>query len=162
MRFVTDNGLELRTATTARDFGIGRELFVEYATAIEIDLRFQGFDEELKILDKQYARPTGCLILCFKDTVAVGCIAVRRLDEGVAELKRMFVQPGHRQLGIGSSLLACALAEARDLGYACIRLDTLASMKRAQDIYRAAGFYDIPPYRYNPLPDAVFMELQLA
>lgn len=144
--------------TEAGGWAIAEKLFREYAAYIGIDLSFQGFDNELSALERQYAPPEGALVLGYVGDVAAGCVGVRRLGDGIAELKRMYVQPAFRGHGLGVGLLERALEAARTLKYQKIRLDTLATMETAKALYRRFGFYEIPSYRYNPHEDAVYME----
>jgi ribosomal protein S18 acetylase RimI-like enzyme len=88
-------------------------------------------------------------------------VAIRKLGDGICEMKRLYVQPGHRGEGLGRRLAEAVIAEARAIGYRKMRLDSLTSLKEAAGLYRSLGFLEIPPYRYNPLPEAVFMELAL-
>jgi GNAT superfamily N-acetyltransferase len=148
-------------AQTDADLLAARELFVEYADYLGVDLGFQGFREELDGLPGAYAPPDGRLLLAVKDTRAVGCIAIRKLGDGICEMKRLYVKPAYRNRGLGRGLAEAAIAEARSVGYTKMRLDSLLSLKEAATLYRSLGFTEIPPYRYNPLPHAVFMELDL-
>jgi len=138
-----------------------RNLFVEYAEYLGIDLCFQGFQQELDGLPGDYAPPDGQLLLAIDGERAVGCVAIRRLGEGICEMKRLYVQPGYRGKGLGRTLAAAIITEARSIGYGKMRLDSLASLKEAVGLYRSLGFIEIPPYRYNPLPDVIYMELAL-
>lgn len=147
-----------KIATTYPDFEHAKNLFREYAASIGIDLSFQNFDVELQNIDQQYNHPTGALLLVFDNASPVGCAGVRKLDDETAELKRMYVQDDYRGYGIGVKLLEMSLQKARELGYKKIRLDTLQTMKKAQELYRSFGFYEIPSYRFNPLEGAVYME----
>ena len=138
-----------------------RSLFLEYAESLGIDLCFQGFEQELRTLPGKYARPGGRLLLArWKDQVA-GCIAVREIGPGVCEMKRLYVRPAYRALGIGRALILRCIGEARTAGYEAMRLDSLPSMTSALALYRELGFQEIPPYRENPVDGAVFLELQL-
>jgi GNAT superfamily N-acetyltransferase len=134
---------------------------VEYADFLGVDLCFQRFQQEVDGLPGDYASPDGQLLLAIDDDRAVGCVAIRKLGEGVCEMKRLFVQPGYRGKGLGRQLAEAIIAEARRIGYGKMRLDTLASLKEAVGLYRSLGFIEIPPYRCNPLPNVVFMELLL-
>jgi ribosomal protein S18 acetylase RimI-like enzyme len=137
-------------------------LFVEYAESIGIDLSFQGFEDELESLPGKYVPPKGGLFLAFLNKALVGCVALRPLDTpGVAELKRLYVRPQARGAGLGRSLTERAIQRAIDAGYNRIRLDTLSTMHDAQRLYRKMGFVEIPPYTFNPIPGAVYMELKL-
>lgn len=136
-------------------------LFTEYATELGIDLEFQDFAAELRSLPGDYAPPRGCLLLASLDGDTVGVVAMRPLDGDVCEMKRMVIVPQARRQGIGRRLGEAVLTAARDAGYRTMRLDTLARLEPARDLYTSMGFFEIPPYRFNPHDDAVFMELAL-
>ena len=139
-----------------------RELWREYAAWLEVDLCFQNFEQELAGLPGRYALPEGRLLLALSDGQLAGCIALRKIGEGTCEMKRLYVRPGFRGEGIGRQLTALLIDEARKIGYARMRLDTLPSkMKKAEAVYRAAGFTEIEPYYHNPIAGAVYMELTL-
>ena len=151
-----------KTASTAEEFIHGRHLFIQYANSLDIDLSFQDFQNELERIDIQYNKPKGSLLLAYKDNMPIGCAGIRKLNEDIAELKRMFVDPGHRKFQVGRRLLELAIDVARELNYNFIRLDTLPAMSKAQDLYCSFGFYEIPPYRFNPVEGTVFMEKKLS
>jgi GNAT superfamily N-acetyltransferase len=134
-----------------------RALFAEYAASLPFDLGFQGFDEELAGLPRPYAPPRGALLLA----PGAGCVAVRPLDAHVCELKRLYVRPTARGRGLGRALTLAAIDEARRIGYARMRLDTVPGMESAQALYEQLGFVEIAPYRPNPIAGARFLELQL-
>ena len=138
-----------------------RRLFREYAAFLGVDLCFQGFEQELADLPGAYAPPDGRLLLAVADGEPVGCVALRKLEEAICEMKRLYVKSGFRGLGLGRRLAEAIIREARGTGYHRMRLDSLRSLKEAAALYRSLGFIEIPPYRFNPLPDAVFMELVL-
>jgi len=151
----------LKIATTSKEFADAEQLFREYAGSLEIDLAFQDFAKELTIIGVQYNKPAGALILAYIDSLAVGCAAVRKLDDETAELKRMYVQPQFRGLKIAQKLLELSFDIATELRYKKIRLDTIPSMKSAQKLYLSNGFYIIEPYRFNPVEGAIYMERRL-
>ncbi len=155
--------LEIRTVTPgdAAEIEAVRRLFLEYAAFLGVDLWFQGFEQELAELPGAYAPPNGRLLLAFVDGTPVGCVALRESEDGICEMKRLYVQPGFRGMGLGRRLAEVIIREAREIGYQKMRLDSLTSLKEAAALYRSLGFVEIPPYRFNPLPDAVFMELVL-
>ncbi len=138
-----------------------RPLFLEYAESLSFNLCFQGFDEELASLPGAYAPPTGALLLARVDGLPAGCTALRRIDATAGELKRLYVRPAHRGLGLGRSLAETAVAAARELGYPCLRLDTTPEMAAAQELYRSLGFREIGPYRENPIAGTRYFELGL-
>lgn len=140
---------------------VARELIREYGASLGIDLSFQGFEAELKTLPGDYAPPKGALLLAFAGEECVGCVALRPLAERVCEMKRLYVRPRWRGLGIGKSLIEAVLGEARRIRYRAIRLDTLPSMVAARAIYEAIGFRAIPPYYPSPIAGTAFLELDL-
>ncbi|MBI4245285.1 MAG: GNAT family N-acetyltransferase [Planctomycetes bacterium] len=136
-------------------------LFTEYAKSLGIDLSFQNFDKELSALPGEYISPDGRLLICKQDKTAIGCVALRKISKEVCEMKRLYVKPNFRKLGIGKSLVNKVINEARKIGYKQIWLDTLPNMKEAISLYNSLGFFTIKPYRNNPVKGAKFMGLNL-
>jgi GNAT superfamily N-acetyltransferase len=147
----------------ARDqnIDVARQLFREYAASLGFDLEFQGFSEELATLPGSYAPPRGRLLLAWEGEEAAGCVALRPIEPGICEMKRLYVRPPYRGAGLGRRLAEQIVREARDAGYGKMRLDTLPGMVGARVLYQALGFRSIPPYRTNPIDGAVFLELAL-
>ena len=140
-----------------------RQLFEEYAAWVEISLCFQNFDQELAGLPGDYVPPRGRLFLLSTDSQVAGCIALRPLSEGICEMKRLYVRPEFRGLGLGKQLVSSVIAAAKEIGYTHMRLDTLPGrMDQALAMYRRIGFKEIEPYYSNPVVGATFMELLLA
>jgi putative acetyltransferase len=152
---------EIVRAKWPEDTGKVRVLFEEYASSLSFDLSFQNFQEELASLPGEYASPSGCVLLALDSGQVAGCVAVRKLGEGVCEMKRLYVRPQFRRRGVGKALSLAIVDEARRLDYGRMRLDTDPSMVEAMALYLSLGFTEISPYRYNPLKGALFMELKL-
>jgi putative acetyltransferase len=138
-----------------------RQLFVEYAASLDVDLAFQGFDDELAGLPGAYARPAGGLLLGYDGEEPAGCVAFRPLEPGISEMKRLYVRPSARGAGWGRRLAERVVSEAQAAGYERMRLDTLPSMRAAIGLYLGMGFREIPPYRHNPVAGTRFLELDL-
>ena len=154
--------LELIRAPSAKQMEQARELFREYAAWLEIDLCFQNFERELAGLPGDYAPPGGRLLIAYDDGQLAGCIALRRIGEGICEMKRLFVRSQFRGKGLGRALIQAIIREARAIGYQRMLLDTLPpKMNDAIALYRSLGFAEIEPYYENPVPGAIFMELEL-
>ena len=147
-----------KNANTENEFEQARILFNEYADALGVDLSFQDFKKELETMHVQYNKPDGGLLLVYVNDNPIACVAVRKSDEGTAELKRMYVSSAYRGHRIGVELLKRSVSMAKEIGYKKIRLDTLENMVKAQELYKSFGFYIIPPYRFNPIPGTVYME----
>ena len=148
-------------AATPGELEAVRVLFREYADWLGVDLCFQGFDEELATLPGKYAPPDGRLLLASDGVAVVGCIGLRRIDATTGEVKRLYVRPGVRGHGLGGELARRVIEAAREIGYRRLVLDTLEPMTEARSLYGSRGFREIPAYYANPLPGAIYMELQL-
>jgi ribosomal protein S18 acetylase RimI-like enzyme len=159
---------EIRAAEIPNDLAQVRMLFREYADSLGVDLCFQGFDGEVAELPGKYAAPTGRLLLAWKKsarvvgwTEVVGCVALRGIDIGTCEMKRLYVRPQARGEHLGRRLAERVCSEAREAGYSRICLDTLPTMTAAQQLYRTLGFEPIEPYVFNPVPGSLFLGLDL-
>jgi ribosomal protein S18 acetylase RimI-like enzyme len=148
-------------ASTPAQLDLARALLREYQQAIGVDLCFQGFERELATLPGVYAPPEGRLLLAYDGEALAGCGALRPLEPGVAELKRMWTRPAHRGRGVARAVAEALLAAARQGGRRTVRLDTLEWMTPARALYASLGFRERGPYYDNPLPGVVYMELEL-
>ena len=154
--------LRIFQANSDEDVRQARALFEEYAAGLGISLCFQNFDRELANLPGDYAPPDGRLLLAKEGDQLAGCIAMRKLEPGVCEMKRLFLRPSYRGRGLGRILVESIIDEARRLGYTHMRLDTLPGrMDQAIGLYQSIGFVEIEPYYENPVEGAKFMQLQL-
>ena len=154
--------IEVRSADSEPLVREARELFKEYASSLGFDLGFQDFARELEELPGAYVAPAGALLLAFCDGNLAGCVAMRPLEAGACEMKRLYVRPRFRGKGVGRQLAEAVVAAARDAGHAAMRLDTIPWMRDAVALYRSLGFVPIAPYRHNPIAGAQFFELRLA
>jgi len=139
-----------------------RELFQEYAQSLGVNLCFQNFEQELAGLPGHYASPDGRLLLAEYDGQLAGCVALHKWDNGICEMKRLYLRPSFRGKGLGRAIAEKIITDARSIGYQRMRLDTIEPlMKDAVEMYRKLGFREIAPYRPNPIAGAMYMELQL-
>lgn len=152
----------IRQASTVDEIAAARELFREYQRVMDIDLCFQGFEEELANLPGKYAPPAGRLLIAYVDEKAAGCIALRDLGDGVCEMKRLYVRSAFRGRRLGQLLVQRLIDDARSIGYTKMRLDTApAKMGKAVQLYESHGFGEIAPYYDNPNDGVMYMELLL-
>jgi ribosomal protein S18 acetylase RimI-like enzyme len=142
----------------AIDIAIVRELFLEYARGLGVDLSFQDFEREVATLPGDYDP----ILVAHWNSEVAGCVALHQLEPEVCEMKRLYVRPEFRGHSIGRTLAERIMAEARERRFARMRLDTLPMMGEAQKLYRSLGFIEIPPYRFNPVAGSKFMEAPLA
>jgi len=153
--------VDIESAIDSASVALVTELLQEYADSIGFPLDFQDFDREMRTLPGEYAIPSGVLLLARVNGVAAGCVGLRPLDPTTCEMKRLFVRPGARGFGVGRKLAHRVVEEARTRGYLRMRLDTVPSMTTALVLYRSMGFVEIPPYRFNPIPGTLYLELAL-
>jgi putative acetyltransferase len=157
--------ITLITPVLTADLKAASDIFQEYAVSLGFDLCFQDFEGEIANLPGDYATPRGALLLAKVDGVIAGCCALRPLDSSdyvnAAEMKRLYVRPAFRGLGLGRQLAEAILDEARIEGYDSVLLDTLDEMEIARAMYEELGFKEIPPYYYNPLAGAHYLKVDL-
>jgi putative acetyltransferase len=152
-------------AHTAAQLQATRELMREYAGTLSVDLCFQNFDAELASLPGDYAQPAGALLLALVGGEPAGCVAMRPLPESdhvnACEMKRLYVKRAFRKFGLGRRLAQELMDLATQAGHSCMLLDTLDDMEAARGLYEALGFYEIPPYYFNPIAGAHYLKVDL-
>lgn len=157
--------VEILTPQRPAEFDAVREIFREYAASLNIDLCFQGFEQELASLPGDYDMPRGALLLACVDSQVAGCCALRPLDAidypNACEMKRLFVRKPFRGLGLGRRLAEAVLDAARLYGYDHVLLDTLDDMEAARTLYEDLGFIEAPPYYHNPIAGAHYLKATL-
>jgi putative acetyltransferase len=153
--------VEIIPAETPEQLNCVRSLFRQYAEALDVDLCFQEFADELASLPGKYAPPDGRLALAIEGDQPAGCVAIRKLGAGVCEMKRLYVRPEFRSGGLGRRLSEQMIAQAAQAGYTAMRLDTLDRLTEAMELYKSLGFRRTEPYYDNPLDGVVYWELQL-
>jgi GNAT superfamily N-acetyltransferase len=154
--------IKISIARAPTDYQAARAIIRRYESWLGMDLSFQGFDAEMNSLPSVYGPPRGAMIIAYQNKRPIGCVGLRDLGGSCCELKRMFVFPEYRTRGVGSMLFERFMRVADELGYHAVRLDTLKRLVKALRLYRKAGFAEIPGYRYNPDPEAVFMQLEIS
>ena len=155
------SGTRISPAGTPEQIEQVRRLFREYAEATGACECFQGFAREVANLPGPYGLPTGQLMLAERDGRSAGCVALRKLDDGISEMKRLYVRPAFRGRNLGRQLAEAIIKEARRIGYRAMRLDTLPSMVAARALYQSLGFRAIPRYNDNPAAGVIYLELRL-
>ncbi len=153
--------MKIITVASANQINIAANLFREYQQFLDVDLCFQGFEEELSNLPGRYAEPQGAILLAEYQGEIVGCVAVRSIDKTICEMKRLYVKPWAQGLAAGQLLAESIILTAKRLGYETMRLDTLKRLDKAVGLYQKLGFREIKPYYVNPLDEVVYWELAL-
>jgi ribosomal protein S18 acetylase RimI-like enzyme len=153
--------VEIVEAVSRADYVLGRELFEEYAGAIDVDLCFQSFAAELDRLTVMYAPPAGALLLAKAGHDAAGCVGLRKFRDDICEMKRLYVRPAFRGRHLGRRMAEEIARRAGELGYRTLVLDTLGTMEAAQRLYESMGFTPATSYYVNPLPNVKYFSLNL-
>lgn len=153
---------DIRSARWPDDALVVRELFQEYADGLGVDLAFQDFASELATLPGRYAPPAGQVLIAWRDGDAMACVAMRPLERGRCEMKRLYVRPQARGESLGRRLIERLCRAAREAGHREMVLDTLPTMVPARELYRSLGFEPVEPYTYNPIAGTAFLALDLS
>jgi carbonic anhydrase len=154
--------LHIEQAQTPEQIALARTLFQEYGASLGFSLCFQNFDNELAGLPGEYGPPKGRLLIAYLDSEPAGCVALHEFSTAISEMKRLYVRPAFRGKRVGLALTKAIIEAAREIGYERMRLDTVPSeMADAVKMYGRLGFNEIAPYRLNPQPGTLYMELDL-
>jgi ribosomal protein S18 acetylase RimI-like enzyme len=157
--------VRLVVADTPERLDAARGIFREYAASLGVDLCFQGFDAELAGLPGDYAEPDGALLLAYVGDALAGCGALRSLTDvdhaNACEMKRLYVRPAFRRLGLGRVLAQALMDRAASIGYSVMLLDTLDEMESARELYTSLSFEETAPYYFNPIPGAHYLKAVL-
>lgn len=157
-----NNNIEILPVNTPELTEETKRLFREYEKWLNVSLCFQGFEEEVNTLPGKYSPPEGKLYIVKYDSKYSGCIALRKIEDGICEMKRLFLKEELRGKGIGNTLVTKIINDAKDIGYKTMRLDTIKEkMPKAVEIYTKHGFVETEPYYHNPNPHTLFLELDL-
>jgi len=151
----------VRSVMFPHECAAARALFTQYQAEIGVDLGFQNFAAELRDLPGHYAPPAGFLLGAESSGRLVGCVALKALHAGAAEMKRLYVEPAYRGAGVARQLVLELLQRARGLRYQRVLLDTLPTMTGAQLLYASLGFIDTEPYVHNPVAGTRYLQLEL-
>jgi ribosomal protein S18 acetylase RimI-like enzyme len=153
--------VDIRLAESPGAIALVRQLWGEYWESLGLPIDFQGFGDELQRLPGVYADKGGALLLAFDSNQPAGTIAMRRLDGTSGEVKRLYLRPKFRGLGLGRRLLEAVIAQATAVPYECLYADTLPSMMEALNLYQRVGFERVEPYSSTPTPGAIYLKLKL-
>jgi ribosomal protein S18 acetylase RimI-like enzyme len=151
----------IRKIETEDDIEIAREILLEYGRMRNFDLALGDYDKELAELPGEYSSPQGCFLIAFDNDNPVGCVALRKIDDDICEMKRLYVKLKYRGQKIGKALVLKLINEACQIGYKLMRLDNHPWMKEAESLYKSVGFREIEAYRFNPIEGVKFFELDL-
>lgn len=138
-----------------------KELIIEYINFLKRDLSFQNINSELNSLKTKYSYPNGRIITAIVDDKVVGCVAFYKHSSKRCEMKRLYVKKEYRNLKIGNTLVENIISLAKKDGYREMVLDTIKPLTSAINLYKKFGFQEIKPYYSNPMPDVIYMKLDL-
>jgi putative acetyltransferase len=153
--------ITIRPAQFPEDRAVLIDIWREYVSVPKVDLAYQGYETEFADLPGKYAAPGGNVLLAIQQDMVVGCIAMRKIDDTICEMKRLYVRPKALGVGLGRKLIARLIAQARDVGYAEMRLDVLPEFAAARHLYESFGFKPAAPVSFNPVPGTAFLGLVL-
>ena len=151
----------LKKCTTEQDYSLAVKLTKDYMDWLDVDLCFQNIDKEFASFSDMYGGDEGVFLLGLYNGEVAGGVGLRKLEDNICEMKRLYVYDQYKRKGLGNRLCMMLIDEAKQLGYTKMRLDTLREMVSAVDLYKKLGFVEIGPYRFNPEKSVVYMELAI-
>ena len=155
----------LLPAQSPAQWAAAAEIMGEYVRGLGVDLSFQSIEAELADLPRHYEGPGGTVLLAWVDGVLAGCGAIMPLPDAdypnACEMRRLYVRPGFRRLGLGRLLAQALMDWGLRAGYSSMLLDTLDEMEAARGLYNSLGFEEVPPFYFNPLPGAHYLKVDL-
>lgn len=153
--------INIRRANFPSDIPQLLDIWHEFIANSPVNLDYQRNDAEFSTLPEKYAAPDGCALLADCDGEIQGCIALRKVDAHLCEMKRLYVRPHARGKNLGRKLVERLIEEARAMGYREVRLDVMEKSVSARQLYAAFGFVPAEPVSFNPAPGAAFLGLRL-
>lgn len=151
----------VRHARFPQDAGAVLKIWREFVFSPSVSLDYQGYEAEFANIPGKYAPPEGRLLLATRDGNIAGCVSLRKVNDAICEMKRLYVRPSARGLGLGRQLAEYLIAEAKKAGYEEMRLDVLEEFRAARKLYAELGFVPADPVSFNPLPGTDFLGLNL-
>jgi N-acetylglutamate synthase-like GNAT family acetyltransferase len=153
-----DKNTVYKKPETDEEISGAKKLIIAYIQWLNQDLSYQNIDDELNTFPKKYSDPEGAFLIAKENNEVIGCVGIRKLENSICEMKRLYVNDRYRGNGTGKKLVEMIIGEAKLKRYEKMRLDTLDTMKDALNIYRKNGFYEIEPYNNNPVDGVVYLE----
>jgi putative acetyltransferase len=162
----TTSSIHIVEALQPQQLALVSSLMREYEATLKVNLGFQSFDEEVATLPGAYAPPQGTLLLAYVLQQPSGIVALQPLTDSdypqACEMKRLYVRPQARRVGLGRVMAERLIDTARAMGYKTMLLDTLDDMEAARGLYESLGFEEIPPYYFNPIAGAHYLKVDLS
>lgn len=153
--------IKYHIAESDQDFEKCKDIIIEYLDTLGIDLSYMNLQHEFAEMKQMYGGNNGTFFYALDETQIIGCVGIRRVENEIAELKRLYVRDNYRGYKVGVTLLENALKSAKNLGYKKIRLDVIPTLQIAKELYISFGFYEIEPYFNNPVKGTTYMEKNL-
>jgi len=151
----------VKRATFPQDLDTVLAIYREYISTTSADLAFQNNEQDFLQLAQTYSSPESQIFLGLDEKQILGCAAFKRYTEDICEMKRVYVRPQARGLGLGASLVKQIVQQAREAGYKKICLDVLPEFESAYHLYQSLGFKPHPAITQNPVLGTRYLALTL-